>query len=292
MFRNDAFAAGPEKAVQAGNQAWWESRPMTYDWEGDRAQAEGTREWFGALDEEFWSLSRVFAHPGYPGCRPFSELIDYEGLQGKDVLEVGCGSGAHAALLATAARQVTAVDLTGRAVGLTRQRCRLFGIDNVRVMQCDAERLPFDDNSFDFIWSWGVIHHSANTDQIVGELQRVLRPNGRVAIMVYHRHSSRYWIHGALYQGIIRGQLLRHRSVYAVNMTFTDGYIARHYTRAEAHKLFSGFRSVATRVMDGPVPAMVPGWNRLSNRLSRILGPVNRLIARRWGWFLFVTAEK
>jgi ubiquinone/menaquinone biosynthesis C-methylase UbiE len=62
----------------------------------------------------------------------------------------------------------------------------------------DAEHLAFPDASFDFVWSWGVIHHSSNTWQIVGEIQRVLKPGGTAVIMVYHRGWWNYYVWGML----------------------------------------------------------------------------------------------
>lgn len=185
---------------------------------------------------------------------------------------------------------VTAIDLTERAVLLTKRRFELFDIKNASVMREDAENLPFPDNSFDFVWSWGVIHHSANTQKIVKEILRVLKQEGQASVMVYHSNSTRYCIYGGLYQGLFRGQFLRHRSLYAVNMTFTDGHIARHYTRKEAARLFKDFRSVTTRVMDGSVP--LPGWDRVTRLLPTLLRPINQWINERWGWFLFVEAVK
>ncbi|MBK7629848.1 MAG: class I SAM-dependent methyltransferase [Ignavibacteriales bacterium] len=55
------------------------------------------------------------------------------------------------------------------------------------MLKMDAEALQFEDNSFDFVWSWGVIHHSSNTRKILEEIQRVLKPGGEAIIMVYHR---------------------------------------------------------------------------------------------------------
>lgn len=265
---------------------------MTYDWEGARLSQEGSREWFKQVDEEFWDISKSFAHPNYPHCAPFSSLVDYFYISGKKVLEIGCGAGSHAAMFANAGAEVTAIDLTERAVSLTKRRFELFDIKNATVMKSDAENLPFPDNSFDFVWSWGVIHHSANTQQIVKEILRVLKPNGRVSVMIYNRNSTRYYVYG-LYVGIFKGKFLRHRSLYAVNMTYTDGHVARHYTRKEAARLFTDFRSVTTRVIeDGPVPAMLPGWDMLTRLMPKLMGYINRWINKRWGWFLFVEAVK
>ncbi len=207
------------------------------------------------------------------------------------MLEIGCGMGGHAALLARAAGDMTAIDLTQRAVDATNRRFKLFGISNARAMQVDAERMPFEDNSFDFVWSWGVIHHSSNTDAIVAEIHRVLRPGGRAVIMIYNKNSTRYYVHG-LYHGIFKLKFLKMPSLYAVNMSFTDGFIARHYTHRTARQLFHRFKNVSTRVMDSGVPSVVFGWGRLSRLMPAVLGPVNRFINSHWGWFLVITAEK
>ena len=58
----------------------------------------------------------------------------------------------------------------------------------------DAEHLEFPDETFDFVWSWGVIHHSANTEAIIREIHRVLKPGGEARVMVYHRNSINFWI--------------------------------------------------------------------------------------------------
>lgn len=289
-MKNTSFSKSLDNVKQEGNQNWWETNPMTYDWEGTRLAREGTKEWYQQVDEEFWDISKSFAHPNYPHCAPFSNLVDFDSVKGKKVLEIGCGTGAHAAVFASAGADVTAIDLTERAVSFTKKRFALFDIKNATVLKADAENLPFPDNSFDFVWSWGVIHHSANTQKIVEEIRRVLKPNGRASIMVYHRNSTRYWIYG-LYQGIFKGKFLRYRSLYAVNMTYTDGHIARHYTRKEALKLFAGFHSVKTCVMDSH-PAMLPGWDRLTRLLPRLMNPLNNWVAKHWGWFLFVNAVK
>lgn len=290
-MKNVTFSESQSDVKQNGNVEWWENHPMTYDWEDEKCTGEGTKEWFEEIDREFWDISKPFAHPNYPACTPFSRLIDYNSLADKQVLEIGCGMGSHAHELAKSGAVITAIDLTQKAVQMTQSRFELFGVDNATVQQADAERLPFPDDSFDFVWSWGVIHHSANTHCIVQEIKRVLKPGGKVAVMIYHRNSTRYYLHG-LYQGICKGKFLRYRTLYAVNMTFTDGYIARHYTRRDAKQLFLGFRSVKTKVMDSAVPSICPGWGRLTRMLPKMLNPFNQWINNRWGWFLFVEAEK
>jgi ubiquinone/menaquinone biosynthesis C-methylase UbiE len=66
------------------------------------------------------------------------------------------------------------VDITDYAVKSTRDRLRLMGLKG-DIIRIDAEHMGFPDNSFDFVWSWGVIHHSSNTENVLREILRVLR---------------------------------------------------------------------------------------------------------------------
>ena len=70
------------------------------------------------------------------------------------------------------------IDLTARAIEITKKRLSFYDLSsNLKVG--DAENLEFSDNSFDFIYSWGVIHHSPDTQKAVDEIYRVLKPGGR-----------------------------------------------------------------------------------------------------------------
>jgi ubiquinone/menaquinone biosynthesis C-methylase UbiE len=96
-------------------------------------------------------------------------------VRNKDVLEVGCGMGCHAAMLSPAGARLTAIDLTDTAIEVTRRRFEAF---NMRgdIQRADAENLPFADGSFDMVWSWGVIHHSSRFESCVAEIARVIVP--------------------------------------------------------------------------------------------------------------------
>ncbi|MFH1645757.1 MAG: methyltransferase domain-containing protein, partial [Candidatus Omnitrophota bacterium] len=98
--------------------------------------------------------------------------------------------------------------------------------------------------SFDFVWSWGVIHHSSNTRKILEEINRVLKPGGKAVIMVYHRNLWNYYIAGGLFHGIFQGELFKTKSLHKTMQHYTDGAIARYYTIPEWKKLVSDLFSV------------------------------------------------
>ena len=155
-----------------------------------------------------------------------------------DVLEVGVGNGSHAQLLATHARSFTGIDITEYASRSTSNRVKLLNLE-CRIEQMDAERMQFEDESFDFIWSWGVIHHSANPKRIIQEMHRVLRPGGRATIMVYHRSWWNYYFVLGFIRGILLGDLWRTRSMSLVAQRGTDGALARFYRKDEWRQLVS-----------------------------------------------------
>ncbi len=233
--------ATAEEAVrwQSANRSVWENNPMRYDWKQDIAPAEFSAAFYHEIDERFLTEARKFM----PWKKiPFDALIDFDAIGKQDVLEIGVGCGTHAQLLASHARSFTGIDLTSYAVRCTSARMQLNGL-NARIQQMDAEKMEFADNSFDFIWSWGVIHHSANTRQILQEMNRVLRPGGSATIMVYYRSFWHYYILAGIFHGLVRGQLFREKSLHRVLQQNTDGAIARYYKisdwREEIGNLFS-----------------------------------------------------
>jgi len=121
-----------------------------------------------------------------PEIRDFARFADGAG---KDVLEIGVGMGAdHLEWARSGPRSLCGIDLTPRAIEWTRRRLQAFGCESdLRVG--DAEQLPFADESFDIVYSWGVIHCTPNTARACQEIHRVLRPGGIARILVYHRYS-------------------------------------------------------------------------------------------------------
>jgi len=261
---------------------------MTYDWRGEIPYEPGSPEHLAEVERRFLSEAWFAQEPGEP---PFSALIPFAELAGKDVLEIGCGTGVHAKLLAAAGARVTAVDLTPTAVELTRRRLELAGLD-ADVREADAESLPFPDGSFDFVWSWGVIHHSESTERVAAEIARVLRPGGTLALMVYHRTSITFWLNYVLYRGVIRGGL-RHESPDELANRWSDGVIARHYTRCGLAALLAPwFTDVQTRVL-GQIGEAVPLPARLRRPVAALVPRgAQEALVRRFGWFLFASARR
>lgn len=116
------------------------------------------------------------------------EFTQFERHSGKRVLEIGVGLGADHQRWAQAGAQLSGIDLTERAVEMTRKRFDLFNLkSDLRV--ADAENLPFADSTFDVVYSWGVLLYCPDMYRAIAEVRRVLKPNGTALIMLYHKYS-------------------------------------------------------------------------------------------------------
>lgn len=277
---------------QQQNRAWWEANPMRYDWKDRLGVAEFSREFYQEIDRRFFEDA---AHYLPPKTRPFDRLIPFDRLGGWDVLEVGVGSGSHAQLMSPFCRSYTGIDLTEYAVISTRRRFELHGWKG-RIERMDAEQMTFADASFDYIWSWGVIHHSADTARILAEMYRVLRPGGTATIMVYHRSALYAYGYAGFLRGIVGGGFRRH-SLHELLQLHTDGAIARFYRLNEWRDLVRsvGFAVAAQHIMGQKSEVLLLPAGRIKNALMRVVPDVlTRGITNTLGQgsFLITTLRK
>ena len=263
MSHSPYIAARVDAAIdpQERNRAWWESLPMTYESWSD-ADRSTTRE-------------RVMA--AFVTSNPWLGREYFTLFKGLDVLDIGCGAGPATCLFASNGARVTAIDLTEAAVTMTKRHTE--GLP-VAVERMDAEHLTFADASFDHVFSWGVLHHSANTEAAFAEIARVLRPDGTALIMVYNRASLRYWIKGLEWL-FLRGRILRGDTFSSVQRFFTDGYYHRHFTPRELKRALAPLRVTRisrTHMAKQMIPGL-PAW-------------LDGFLKRRYGWLLVAEIVK
>lgn len=241
-------------AWQQANRAWWESTPMRYDWREAVQFEPHSREYFMEIDRRFLSSAKAFL-PWR--TQPFEQLIPYATLPESDVLEIGVGQGTHAQLIAPHCKSFTGIDLTEAASLATAKRLEIFGVKG-DILQMDAEEMLFPDASFDYIWSWGVIHHSADTSRILRQMHRVLRPGGRATVMVYHRNWWNFLVVAGLLKGMVQAQFRDLANLHQVAQGATDGAIARYYTPREWRALTSDLFAVEQFRICGVKSEVIP----------------------------------
>lgn len=267
-----------------------------------------------------------------PGSKRFYELVEEHRYQKEwhipaaagfsqtknlRVLEIGCGLGTDGAQFAKAGADYTGVDLTEAAIELAQKRFELYQLPGV-FRTADAENLDFPDNTFDMVYSHGVLHHTPDTARAIKQVHRVLKPGGRAVVMLYHRDSYNYrvnismlrragvhllrwnggiklvhWLTGESEESLVEhARRLRQERSYLSSEEFlsrnTDGAgnpLARVYSKKEARELFRDFSKVEQRTYF------------LNKRWLPVFGPLlprslESLLAARWGWHLWVYATK
>jgi len=142
------------------------------------------------LSKEFFDKYREFR---YKKEHHILRIVDFKSAVGKDVLEIGLGVGADSTNWAKYAKSHTGVDLTNEAVKATRMHFEHLNLKG-NIIQGNAEALELPDNSFDIVYSHGVLHHSEDIMKTFAEVHRVLRPNGEFIVMLYSKASFNYWI--------------------------------------------------------------------------------------------------
>ncbi len=219
------------------------------------------------------------------------EFAGFAQSGGQHVLEVGVGMGADYLEWLKAGAQATGVDLSSASLEQAKRRCEMAGYAaDLRVS--DAEHLPFPDNTFDIVYSYGVMHHSPDTPQCIREAWRVLKHGGALRIMIYHHPSLTGFMLWLRY-GWLRGRSLR-QAVY----DHLESPGTKSYTQEEARAMLQGFEQVEFR------QAFSPGDLLLNEPSARFQGLVYRIIWRlyprflirrfgdKWELFLLICARK
>ncbi len=224
-----------------------------------------------------------------PGFARFDEA------RGRDVLEIGVGAGTDFLQWLRRGARATGVDLSPVSLAETRARAAAEGHPEAPLQVADAEHLPFSDASFDVVYSYGVLHHSPDTEAAIAEVLRVLRPGGEARIMIYHVPSWTgllLWaVHGA---AKLRPWISPRRAIYE----HLESPGTKAYTVAEARALMRGYVDVRveTALLAGDLLAMRPSA-KYQGRVHRLIwalyprGLIRRFGARL-GLGLLITARK
>lgn len=112
-----------------------------------------------------------------------------EELSGKLVLDVGCGMGRYAEVASRWGANVVGIDLSSAAEVAAQN---LSGRSSVTIFQADVLALPFAPESFDYIYSIGVLHHTSDCQRAFKALPALLKPGGSIAIWLYSGYNKWY----------------------------------------------------------------------------------------------------
>lgn len=209
------------------------------------------------------------------------EYAQFDKWKGKKVLEVGCGVGSDLIRFAQDGAQVYGIDLSPKSVILAKGRLHLYKCVGT-VVEGDAEHIPYQDNSFAFVYSWGVAHHTPNIEKAIKEIYRVTKSGGEICIMLYHRHSIvalQMW----LLFGLLKGKPWRNISDILANHHESEG--TKAYTIKEVRQLFSIFDNLR-------VDVRVSSYDIRYARDRYLPRWVARILPQGIGWNIIVRAGK
>jgi ubiquinone/menaquinone biosynthesis C-methylase UbiE len=253
---------------------YWNSHTLGTQYARDKSIPVGTPEFFAHI--------RPWMNPyKFPWIM---ERIKREAaqLQGGHLLEIGCGMGYDSLEFLKRGVRVTATDLTPRAVELARKHFAIVGVQAEDVRVENALELSFPDNTFDAVWSNGVLHATGNTALAIQEARRVLKPGGRAIISHFYRRPS--WMYTI-------NRLGREN----VEFKDEDPPVNEFLTDEEILGMFKGFHvEEAVREHERTLPVARTGWK--ADLYHRFFMPLyNSLpnsLLMRYAYKLSVTAVK
>lgn len=264
-------------------QQYWNNRPCNIR---HSRKTVGTREYFDEVEARKYRVE-----PHIPG------FAEFERWRGKKVLEIGCGIGTDTMNFARAGAEVTAVDLSDESLAVARQRAEVFGLEHrITFYQANAEELsatvPVD--TYDLIYSFGVIHHTPHPERVLQQLRQYTRPGTVVKVMLYYRYAWKVlWI--CLTYG--KGQFWRLPELVARYSEAESGCPVTYiYNRAEGRELLAHgglrtTRAAVEHIFCWRIPDYVE-YRYVKEWYWRWMPePLFRWLERRWGWHLCLTAE-
>jgi SAM-dependent methyltransferase len=206
-------------------------------------------------------------------------------LQGR-VLENGCGVGAYVERLAP---------LAGQVVGLEYDLPRALEAHAraAQLVNAAGERLPFPDGSFDLILSHEVLEHVQDDVQAAGEMARVLRSGGRLAVFVPNRGYP-FETHGVYWRGEYHFGNIPLVNYLPRRLRDRLAPHVRTYSRADLERLFAGLplRVVTRTVIFGAYDNIIARRPRLGRLLRAALQALERSPLRGLGLSHFWVLEK
>lgn len=282
-------------------ERFWDAAPCD---SGTSAMEAGTKDYFWDIEEHRYRLQ--------PHIR---ELLCALDLDGKQVLEVGTGVGTDARLIIGLGADYCGINVDAGSSKMTRRALEVFGLDG-EVLQASALDIPYPDESFDVVYSFGVLHHIPDVRDAVSEISRVLKPGGRLIVMLYNRTSINYAIEirhlrkwgirllgipgvvrllGVL--GLPAPKLHRHLELWGGPGNMTDEeWLSRNtdgpdnpyssvYNRAQTEALLADFVDTKQSIYFFD--------HRHWGPIGRLLSPAARAaLGTRWGWHRVATAHK
>jgi ubiquinone/menaquinone biosynthesis C-methylase UbiE len=267
-------------------------RAVKEHWEAEPCEVRaGTsisdRRWFFQEIDDY----RYGKNPFIPSFAKFEEARNLR------VLEIGLGSASDFIRWARNGAQLWGRDLTQASVELTKERLALEGL-SANVATGDAEALDLPSDYFDIVYSYGVLHHTPDTQRAIREVYRVTRPGGTARVMIYNTRGLAFFYEW-LVLCVVKRKLFS--SIREAVFYHNESLGTKLYTTRQAGEMFSQFRSVRIRTV--VTHGDVLDWQlsdryrkvtllRMLKRLSRPMKYLRPMVPSAFGAFMLIEARK
>lgn len=268
-------------------QKFWNVHPCSGKWNSASEQYATTENY------------RYKTHPW------LKQLVPFSSFKQKRILEIGCGQCIDFSQFCKAGAYAIGLDLTMEGISLGRSRLEYFGLmPYADLVLANVERIPFRQDSFEYVYSYGVIHHTKRTQAAIDNIYGILKPNHEFNIMYYYTYSFTKVIEGTAkllnktLVGITRdkdimwkiikklsvGKSQRDVTAYVntkVSATL-HAPIIKTYSRRKSRRMFGKFRDLSfTLVHLHPIVEHFTGRGRLGLFLEK-----------HFGWDLVIKGKK
>ncbi len=215
---------------------YWAGKNIPQQWYSDKEPF--TLQWFNDLAKKRYELY-------YEYLKHFAE---FQCHAGEKVLEVGCGLGTDLVEFAKNGAEVYGIDLGEDQVGMSKLNFETRNIDYAEIKTGNAEDVPYGDGMFDLVYSFGVLHHTPDTEKALAEIHRVLKPDGQVIMMLYAR-GWKHYVKRCLIHGLLLGKWAKNgfswQAVYNdVSEVHGGSPKTDIYTKGQVKHLFREFGEV------------------------------------------------
>lgn len=249
-------------------QSYWNARPCNIR---HSTQPIGTKDYFDEVEKR-----KYFVEPHIPAFARFERWKE------KKVLEIGCGIGTDTINFARSGAFVTAVDLSDQSLLLAQQRAKVFGLEkNISFHQANVEELnaSVPVQSYDLIYSFGVIHHTPNPGNAIAQIQKYMKASSELKLMLYAKNS---WKNMMIEAGFDQPE-----AQSGCPVAFT-------YTADEVRRLLKGFHILELR-QEHIFPFVVEKYVKYEYEIVPWFAAMPKsmfaALEKKLGWHMLITAR-
>jgi ubiquinone/menaquinone biosynthesis C-methylase UbiE len=242
------------------------------------------------LDDSSLAYFEAVEQDRYETYAPWMrKFVNFGAYAGKKILEVGVGQGTDLVQFAKGGADVYGIDITQRHLALAARNFEVRGM-HAHLENAAAAAIPFENDSFDVVYSFGVLHCTDNTVRSVSECHRVLKPGGELILAMYYTYSF-FHAYTILVTGMLRGNLRRlgYKGLMSLVESGADGVtfvpLVKTYSRNQLRNILEDFAHVRLDVR---------------HLTPNDFGALRRFIPKSWaeragkhvGWYVFARATK